>query len=184
MRVGGREEIPVDVRVVCATHQNLQQLIQEGRFREDLYYRISEVTVRIPGLRDREGEAVVLANHFLMNYAKQYGKSGLAFSQEALAAIATHDWPGNVRELENRVKRGVIMAEGKQISVEELELESAEPGEEPLPFNLRQVRDAAESQALLRAIRHANGNVSQAAELLGITRPTFYALAKKHQLAV
>jgi two-component system NtrC family response regulator len=184
MRVGGREEIPVDVRVVCATHQNLQQLIQEGRFREDLYYRISEVTVRIPGLRDREGEAVVLANHFLMNYAKQYGKSGLAFSQEALAAIATHEWPGNVRELENRVKRGVIMAEGKQITVEELELESAEPGEEPLPFNLRQVRDAAESQALLRAFRHANGNVSQAAELLGITRPTFYALAKKHQITV
>ncbi|OYV76564.1 MAG: PEP-CTERM-box response regulator transcription factor [Chromatiales bacterium 21-64-14] len=180
MRVGGREEIPVDVRVVCATHRNLQKLIPEGTFREDLYYRVSEVTVRIPALRERHGEAVVLARHFLDRYAQQHGRTVLSFSADALKAIETHSWPGNIRELENRVKRAVIMAEGKQITAQELELE---PGDaDPLPFSLRQVRENAECQALLRALRYANGNVSQAAELLGITRPTFYALANKYHL--
>ena len=182
VRVGGRTEIPVDVRVVCATHQNLEQRIVEGLFREDLYYRVSEVTVRIPALRERDGEAVVIANHLLDTQSRRHGKPGMAFTSEALAAISVHGWPGNVRELENRVKRAVIMAEGKQIAPEGLELKRAEEGEEPIPFNLREVRDTAESQALVRALHHAGGNVSQAAELLGITRPTFYALVKKHQI--
>jgi two-component system NtrC family response regulator len=182
VRVGGRTEIPVDVRVVCATHQNLEQRISEGLFREDLYYRISEVTVRIPALRERDGEAVVIANHLLDTQARRHNKAGMAFTTEALAAISAHGWPGNVRELENRVKRAVIMAEGRQIAPEVLELKRAGDGEEPIPFNLREVRDTAESQALVRALHHAGGNVSQAAELLGITRPTFYALVKKHQI--
>ena len=182
VRVGGRSEIPVDVRVVCATHQNLEQRIAEGLFREDLYYRISEVTVRIPALRERDGEAVVIANHLLDSQARRHNKPGLAFTREAQAAISAYPWPGNVRELENRVKRAVIMAEGRQITPEGLELRPAEEGEEPLPFNLREVRDTAESRALLRALHHVGGNVSQAAELLGITRPTFYALVKKHQI--
>ncbi len=184
VRVGGRAEVPVDVRVVCATHQNLEQLIAEGSFREDLYYRISEVSVRIPALRERDGEAVVLANHFLDSQMRRQNKTGLCFSEQALSAIANYPWPGNVRELENRVKRAVIMADGRQIGCDGLELESSDDAEEPMPFNLRQVRDSAESQALLRALRHVKGNVSQAADLLGITRPTFYALVKKHQLKI
>ena len=184
VRVGGRVEVPVDVRVVCATHQNLEQLIADGSFREDLYYRISEVSVRIPALRERDGEAVVIANHFLDGQMRRQNKTGLSFSEAALAAIAAYPWPGNVRELENRVKRAVIMADAKQIGCECLELEPSSDADEPMPFNLRQVRDSAESQALLRALRHVKGNVSQAADLLGITRPTFYALVKKHKLKI
>ncbi|HKK14779.1 MAG TPA: PEP-CTERM-box response regulator transcription factor [Gammaproteobacteria bacterium] len=180
VRLGGRDEIPVDVRVVCATHQDLEQLIKDGRFREDLYYRVSEVTVRLPPLRERDGEAVVLAKHFLDLHARRHKKPVLSLSNDALSAIEGYHWPGNVRELENRVKRAVIMAEGKQITAEELELDSTDA--EPMPFNLRQIREQAESQALRRAIRHVNGNISQAAELLGITRPTFYALANKYKL--
>ncbi|MGA7800610.1 MAG: PEP-CTERM-box response regulator transcription factor [Gammaproteobacteria bacterium] len=180
VRLGGREEIPVDVRVVCATHQDLPALIKEGRFREDLYYRISEVTIRIPALREREGEATVLARHFLDINVRQHRKSVLGFSADALAAIEGYHWPGNVRELENRIKRAVIMAEGKQITAQELELAPADA--DPMPFNLRQVRENAECQALRRAVNQVNGNVSQAAELLGITRPTFYALVNKYKL--
>jgi two-component system, NtrC family, response regulator len=182
VRVGGRSEIPVDVRVICATHQDLEQRIAEGLFREDLYYRISEVTVRIPALRERDGEAVVIANHLLDSQGRRHNKPGLNFNQDALAAISAHAWPGNVRELENRVKRAVIMAEGRHITPECLELKPAESDQPPLPFNLREVRDTAESRALVRALHHVGGNVSQAAELLGITRPTFYALVKKHQI--
>ncbi|WP_297529644.1 PEP-CTERM-box response regulator transcription factor [Thiohalobacter sp.] len=181
-RVGGRKEIPVDVRVVCATHQNLPDRIAQGEFREDLYYRISEISIAIPGLRDREGEVVVLASHFLNQFAQDMKKGTLSFSDDALAALEQHPWPGNVRELENRVKRAVIMAEGKQVTAADLELAPAE--QDPMPFNLRQVREEAESRALIRAYRHTGGNVSQAAELLGITRPTFYALIKKYNLDI
>ncbi len=184
VRVGGRAEIPVDVRVICATHQNLEQRIAEGLFREDLYYRVSEVKVRIPALRERDGEAVVIANHFLDSQSRRHGKGSLSFTQDALSAISVYPWPGNVRELENRVKRAVIMSEGRQITADGLELETPESDQDPMPFNLREVRDAAESQALLRALRHVGGNVSQAAELLGITRPTFYSLVKKHQIKI
>ncbi len=180
VRVGGRKEIPVDVRVVCATHRDLQQACAAGSFREDLYYRVSEITVTIPPLREREGEAVVLAQHFLDRFAREMGKAGLKLGAGAIAAIEAHEWPGNVRELENRVKRAVIMADGKQINAGDLELE--EVGAEEMPFNLRQVREAAESNALIRAYRLTGGKVSQAAELLGITRPTFYALVKKYGL--
>lgn len=181
VRVGGREEIPVDVRVVCATHRDLAESIKEGQFREDLYYRISEVTVRIPPLRDREGEATVLARHFLDVNARQHRKAVLGFTADALLAIERHSWPGNVRELENRVKRAVIMAEGRQLTAQELEL--VEPDDtERMPFNLREVRENAERQALRRAVTQVNGNASQAADLLGITRPTFYALLNKYKL--
>jgi two-component system NtrC family response regulator len=180
VRVGGREERPVDVRVVSATHQNLEELIRQGSFREDLYYRISEITIQIPPLRERQGEAVVVANYFLGKEAEQQKKGNLSFSEDALAAIDAYDWPGNIRELANRVKRAVIMGDGKQVTAHGLELEPAETG--TLPLNLREVRVQAESQAMLQALSHAGGNVSQAANLLGITRPTFYALAKKYKL--
>ncbi|MGB0721437.1 MAG: PEP-CTERM-box response regulator transcription factor [Gammaproteobacteria bacterium] len=181
-RVGGRTEIPIDVRVVCATHQNLDGLIASGDFREDLYYRISEITVRIPALREREGDVLVIARSLLERFARQSGSGGnLAFSPSAIKAMDHYRWPGNVRELENRVKRASIMAEGSQIQADDLELEMPD-SDESLPFNLRVVRDAAERKALDRALNHVRGNVSQAAELLGITRPTLYALMNKYQL--
>jgi two-component system, NtrC family, response regulator len=180
-RVGGRELIPVDVRVVCATHQDLPKLITEGRFREDLYYRVSEITVKIPPLRERLGDAVLLARAALDRFAQQQGRPVKGFTHEALRAIEGHAWPGNVRELENRVKRAVIMADGKQVDAEDLELDV--PSEESMvSLNLREVRDAAEKGALLRALSLADGRVSQAAELLGVTRPTLYDLLKKHGL--
>jgi len=182
VRVGGRKEIPVDVRVVSATHQDLAELIKQGSFREDLFYRISEIEIRIPALRERQGEAAVLANYFLDKETEQQHKGKLSFSPEALAAIDAHAWPGNVRELANKVKRAVIMAEGKVVTARGLELAESEGDVQPL--NLREVRETAESQALLRALNHAGGNVSQAATLLGITRPTFYALVKKYHLDI
>jgi two-component system NtrC family response regulator len=182
VRVGGRKEIPVNVRVVLATHQDIGALCHEGRFREDLYYRVSEITIRIPALRERKGEASVLASHFLRVEADNHRKGNLSFSNDAIAAIEAHEWPGNVRELANRIKRAVILAEGRQITAEGLELGNNR--QELLPFNLREVRSNFERQALLRALNHVNGNVSLAADLLGITRPTFYALAKKYKLDV
>ena len=182
VRVGGREEIPIDVRVVCATHQQLPELIQQGTFREDLYYRISEIVINIPPLRERSGEALVLANHFLSKESEQQKKTGLSFSSDALVALEGYAWPGNVREMQNRIKRAVILTEGKQITASSLELAPVDPT--ALLLNLRQVREKAESQALLTAFQQANGKISQAAKMLGITRPTFYALAKKYNLGL
>ncbi len=179
-RVGGRSEIAVDVRVVCATHRDLTQLIQEGTFREDLYYRISEIKLIVPPLRERQGDAVVLASTFLKRYADKNSRSVRNFSKEALAAIEHYQWPGNVREMENRVKRSVIMAEGTQVTAEDLEL--AEAQDDSMPFNLRQVREQAERHALSRALSVADGNLSRAAELLGITRPTLYTLLDKFNM--
>ena len=180
-RVGGRKEIPVDVRVICATHKDLHELIRNGDFREDLYYRISELTIAIPSLREREGDAVLLARVFLERISKQQGKQGCRFSKDALAAIESYHWPGNVRELENRVKRAVIMAEHKQITAGDLELGGSSP-EELATFNLREIRDSADRQAITRALNHVGGKVSQAAELLGISRPTMYDLLRKFGL--
>jgi two-component system NtrC family response regulator len=180
-RVGGRKEIPVDVRVICATHKDLHELIRNAEFREDLYYRISELTVTIPSLRQREGDAVLLARVFLERISKQQGKQGYRFSNDALAAIESYSWPGNVRELENRVKRAVIMAEHKQITAADLELGGSSV-EELATFNLREIRDNADRQAITRALNHVGGKVSQAAELLGISRPTMYDLLRKFGL--
>jgi two-component system NtrC family response regulator len=178
-RVGGREEIPVDVRVVCATHQDLPHLIEDGRFREDLYYRISEISLRIPPLRDRTGDAVLLARHFLETFGQEHGRSIRGFTDDALAAIESYPWPGNARELENRVKRAVIMADGNRVTAEDLELGLPD---EILPLNLRQVREEAERRAIERALALFNGNVSQAADILGVSRPTLYDLVKKYDL--
>lgn len=177
-RIGGREEIPVDVRIVCATHQNLKELIEAGRFREDLYYRLSEIVIAIPPLRNRVGDAPLLAHHFKNKFSAQEGRSSLNFSQEALAAIESHPWPGNVREMENCIKRAVIMADGPQISADDLGLQSSPALEEPI--NLRQVREEAEYKALVKALARADGNVAKAAELLGISRPTIYDLMSRH----
>ena len=180
-RVGGRKEIPVDVRVISATHKDLHDLIRSGEFREDLYYRIGEVTISIPSLREREGDALLLARVFLERISKQQGKQGHTFSKDAMAAIENYSWPGNVRELENRVKRAVIMAEHRQITAKDLELGGDSP-DELATFNLREIRDRADRQAIVRALNHVGGKISQAADLLGISRPTMYDLLRKFGL--
>jgi two-component system NtrC family response regulator len=180
-RLGGRGEIPVDVRVVAATHQNLDGLIREGRFREDLFYRLSEISVRIPPMRERQGDRSLLAHAFLERFAQAQGRALRGFSVEAIQAIEAHAWPGNVREMENTIKRAVIMSDGPHITQEDLGLAvSTELENEPL--NLRQVRDEAERRAVIKAISRSNGNVAHAAEMLGISRPTLYDLMNRFGL--
>ncbi len=181
-RIGGRGEIPVDVRVVCATNQSLSQLVERGEFREDLFYRISEITINIPPLRDRDGDVVLLARIFLGYFNKEYGKNIRGFSEEGTVAIESHKWPGNVRELENKIKRAVIMTDENRLSAEDLELEDVSSDGEAIPLNLREVRERAESSAILRAVSMFNGNISQAAEILGVSRPTLYSLMDKYGL--
>ena len=179
-RIGGREEIPVDVRIVCATHQNLKKLIEENRFREDLYYRLSEIVISIPPLRERHGDAALLAHAFMHKFSRQEGRALLRFKQDALDAIEAYPWPGNVREMENYIKRAVIMAEGTQIGAEDLSLKTALVELEPV--NLRQVRDEAERKAIIKVLSRVDGNIIKAAELLGVSRPTLYDLINRYGL--
>lgn len=181
-RVGGRKEIPVDVRVVCATHCDLPAMIAAGEFREDLYYRINEATIRVPSLTNRQGDVVVLARWFLEKFAKQLARPVKGFTHKAMEAIERYPWPGNVRELENRVKRAVIMADGAQITEIDLEMEQEPTASEP--FNLRQVRESAEQKAITRALGYAENNISHTAEMLGVTRPTLYNLLRKYNISV
>jgi two-component system NtrC family response regulator len=176
-RVGGRESIPIDVRVVCATNKDLEQLMRRNEFREDLFYRISEVTLRIPPLRERPGDAVVIGQAIMERRAREHGRAFRGFTPEALEAIQAYPWPGNIRELENRINGAVIMAEGRYIGVEELGL-PAETAEFRW-LNLREVRQRAESEAVRQALAVTQGNLSRSAELLGITRPTLYDLIEK-----
>lgn len=176
-RVGGRTEIPVDVRVVCATHRDLGALIKDGGFREDLFYRINETSVLVPPLRERDGDALMLARAFLERFARQELRPLKGFTQRALQIIEHYPWPGNVRELENRVKRAVIMADGPEVN--ELDLELGEAEASPEPFNLREIREAAEKQAIERALRYTDNNLTRTADLLGVTRPTLYGLLEK-----
>lgn len=178
-RIGGRELIPVDVRVICATHQDLREMIRAGRFREDLFYRVSEVSILLPPLRDRIGDAVLLARHFLEQAASRHGRKIHGFSAKALKAIEAYPWRGNVRELENAVNSAVIMADRKQIGVEELHL-GASSGDDAL--DLHTVRAAAERRAIERALSQAAGNLTRVAGLLGVSRPTLYDLLDKYGL--
>lgn len=180
-RLGGREEIPVDVRVVCATHRDLQGMIASGEFREDLFYRIGEVKLNLPSLRERTADAVLLARVFLSKFNQEFARNIKGYSPQALTAIESHAWPGNVRELENRVKSAVIMAMGQYITPEDLELSSEEQSEDAA-FNLKEVRDHAEYQAVVRALSLSDNNISRTAELLGVTRPTLYSLLSKHEI--
>jgi len=179
-RVGGRQEIPVDVRVVCATHQNLKDQIASGRFREDLYYRLAEIVVEIPPLRDRKGDSALLAHHFVRKFAAEQRRGAMTLLPDAVAAIEAHPWPGNVRELENVIRRAVIMAEGLAITAADVGIKSGEPDEAAL--NLRQVREQAERDAVLRVLGRVNGNLSKAADLLGVSRPTLYDLLHRFGL--
>jgi two-component system, NtrC family, response regulator len=178
-RVGGREEIPVDVRVVCATHRNLKDMIAEGRFREDLYYRLMEIVLEIPPLRMRPGDAILLAYAFVRRFAAEQRRGTMTLLPEAVDAIEAHSWPGNVRELENTIKRAVIMADASTIRAADTGLTT--PGKAEA-FNLRQLRDDTERGAVIRAVRRADGNLSKAAELLGVSRPTLYDLLHRFGL--
>jgi len=179
-RIGGREEIPVDVRIVCATHQDLKAMITAGTFREDLFYRLCEISIRIPPVRERMGDAVLLAHHFKNLFRAKEKRQTLNFSQDALDAISNHPWPGNVREIENCIKRAVIMAEGSQITALDLGLKPADTPEQPA--TLREVREQAECEVITRALARVNGNIAKAAELLGVTRPTLYDLMNRYGL--
>lgn len=180
-RLGGRTEIPVDVRVVSATNQDLSAAIAESRFREDFYYRVSEITIDIPPLREREGGRLLLARHLLAKYAKSEGRALRGFSPDAQNAIEGYEWPGNVREMENKIKAAVIMAEGKFVTGADLGFFTPIDGGLD-SINLRAVRQQAETSAVKQALIRSSGNVSKAAELLGVTRPTLYDLMQKYEI--
>ena len=180
-RIGGRKPIAVDTRIVCATHQDVDAMIADGRFRDDLYYRLAEIVVRIPSLAERTGDAGLLARHFLKKYAKAMNSGVTSLAPDARAAIDAWSWPGNVRELENRMKRAVIMAEGKAITAADLDL----AGDAELePLNLKAVRETADRAAIRHALARAEGNISNTAKLLGVSRPTLYDLLKSYDLHV
>jgi len=179
-RIGGRVTIPVDTRIVTATHQNLEAMIAAQSFREDLYYRLAEIVIRVPTLAERPGDPALLARHFLTRFqAMNSAVRGL--SADALAAIDAWGWPGNVRELENRMKRAVIMADSKLVTAADLDLEARE--EDSDVINLKAAREAADRRAIRRALARAEGNISNTAKLLGISRPTLYDLLKSYAIS-
>jgi len=183
-RIGGRQPIPVDTRIVCATHQNLDAMTQEGRFREDLYYRLAEIVVKIPSLAERSGDSVLLARHFVNRFARELSAGAQSLSADAIDAIDAYPWPGNVRELENRIKRAVIMADGKAVTSADLDLpEAGAFDEEALPINLRAAREVADRKAIRQAMSRTDNNISSAAKLLGISRPTLYDLLRQYRLS-
>ena len=181
-RIGGRRPIPVDVRIVCATHQDLEAMIATQRFREDLYYRLAEIVVRIPSLAERPGDATLLAHHFLGKFGREHGRNFKGFTPDAVAAMTDWHWPGNVRELENRLKRAVIMAEGTRLDAADLDLGGKDDGAAAL--NLKTAREQADRRAIRMAMARTEGNISSTAKLLGVSRPTLYDLLKQYGLEV
>ncbi len=180
-RIGGRKTIAVDTRIVCATHQDLESMIGAGTFREDLFYRLAEIVVRIPSLAERHGDAVLLGKAFLKRFSTEMNPTVTGFAPDALAAIDAHDWPGNVRELENRVKRAVIMADGKLVNAADLDFDDGEE-ESAEVLNLKAAREAADRRVIRHALARSEGNISSTAKLLGISRPTLYDLLKQYDL--
>lgn len=180
-RIGGRKPIAVDTRIVCATHQDLEAMIGAGSFREDLFYRLAEIVVKIPTLAERPGDAVLLAKHFLARFAREMNPKVKGFAPDALAAIDGWGWPGNVRELENRIKRAVIMAEGKLVCADDLDL-AGRDGEGEDVLNLKAAREQADRRMIRQALARSEGNISNTAKLLGISRPTLYDLLKQYDM--
>ena len=180
-RIGGRSPIQVDVRVVSATNQQLQERVEAERFRGDLFYRLNAITLRIPPLRDRGSDAVLLSRFFLGRFNQEYGRAVRGFSDDALAALSNHNWPGNIRELENRLKRAVLMCESRVIAAADLELSSIP--EDVTLFDLRGARGRAERDVIQRALTRSDGRLTSAARLLGVSRPTLYALLEAHGLS-
>lgn len=180
-RIGSRSAIAVDTRIVCATHQNLEVMIAEGRFREDLFYRLAEIVIRIPSLAERPGDPALLGKVFLARFAKEMNPAVKGFTPDALSAIDGWKWPGNVRELENRVKRAVIMSDAKLVSAADLDLADGE-GEDANVLNLKAAREVADRKVIRHALARSEGNISNTAKLLGISRPTLYDLLKQYGL--
>ena len=180
-RIGGRQPIAVDTRIVCATHQDLEAMISDGRFREDLYYRLAEIVVKIPSLAERSGDSTLLARHFVNRFGRELNPKVQALSADALAAVDCYNWPGNVRELENRIKRAVIMADGRSVTADDLDLPGTS-SQEPDQINLRSAREVADRKAIRQAMSRTENNISGAAKLLGISRPTLYDLIKQYRL--
>ena len=181
-RIGGRSAIAVDTRIVCATHQDLDSMIAAGSFRDDLYYRLAEIVVMIPSLAERAGDAVLLARHFVTRFARSMNPKVHGLGPDAAEAIDAHGWPGNVRELENRIKRAVIMADGRTVSAADLDLGARQADDQSLAINLRAAREVADRRAIRQAMARTENNISSAAKLLGISRPTLYDLIKQYQL--
>lgn len=180
-RIGGRREIPVNVRIVSATHRNLTTMIADGGFREDLYYRLAEISVAIPSLIERDGDAVLLAQLFAKTFAKEHNPIVKGIAPDALDVIGAHAWPGNVRELENRIKRAVIMADGPRITAVDLDI-ATDATANDTALNLKQVREDADKRAIRIAMARSEGNITQAAKVLGISRPTMYDLLKQYNM--
>ncbi len=178
-RIGGRRAIPVNVRIVCATHQDLEAMIGTGRFREDLYYRLAEIVVRIPSLAERHGDATLLAHHFLAKFGREHNRQFRGFTPDAVAAISAWRWPGNVRELENRLKRAVIMSESSRLTASDLDLGDQD---DTAALNLKVARETADRMAIRKALARSENNISIAARLLGVSRPTLYDLIKQYGL--
>ncbi|MFL7026560.1 sigma-54-dependent Fis family transcriptional regulator [Enterovibrio norvegicus] len=181
-RIGGQQPIPVDVKIVSATYQDMGSRVAEKRFREDLFYRIGEVTIHIPALRERPDDIMLLAKTFLNEFSHSMNRNILGFTEDAIEALLEHPWPGNVRELQNKVKSAVILADGNKIATADLMLTKEQKKDSGLPLNLRQVREEAERHAVSRALLRAEGNMSQTANLLGVSRPTLYTLIDKYSL--
>lgn len=181
-RLGGRQEIPVDVRIVCATHQDLKALAKESRFREDLYYRLAEIVINIPPLRDRVGDPAMIAHAFVRRFAQEQNRGSMSLAEDAVRAIEAHPWPGNIRELENCIKRAVILADGNQIARDEVGLDPPKDDASDASLDLRSIRDNAERRAIIAALGRVNGNIVKASELLGVSRPTLYDLM--HRLSL
>ncbi len=182
-RIGGRQPIAVDTRIVCATHQDLDAMTADGRFREDLYYRLAEIVVKIPSLAERSGDSVLLARHFANRFSRELNPGVQSLSADAVDAVDAYAWPGNVRELENRIKRAVIMADGKTLTAADLDLPGAAPQGQEMPINLRAAREVADRKAIRQAMSRTENNISGAAKLLGISRPTLYDLLKQYRLS-
>jgi two-component system, NtrC family, response regulator len=180
-RIGGRKPIPVDTRIVCATHQHLESMTAAGSFREDLYYRLAEIVINIPTLAQRPGDAVLLSKHFVTKFSASMNPNIKGLSPDALTAIDRWQWPGNVRELENKMKRAVIMAEGRLVTALDLDLPSSVEADDTADvINLKTVRESADRTAIRRAIARTEGNISNAAKILGVSRPTLYDLLKHY----
>jgi len=181
-RIGGRVPIAVDTRIVCATHQDLDAMIAGGRFRDDLYYRLAEIVVAIPSLAERSGDAVLLARHFTNRFAREMKVKVHGLAPDAIEAIDAYPWPGNVRELENRIKRAVIMADARLLGAADLDLRASTAGDGAMPINLRAAREIADRRVIHQALTRTEHNISSAAKLLGISRPTLYDLLRQYQL--
>ena len=188
-RIGGRKRIDVDLRILSATHQNLAERIRDGRFREDLYYRLDQIGIELPPLRARGDDVILLARHIAERVAVEQRRQVPRFTQTALAALAAHDWPGNVRELENRLRRAVVMSDAGHVTPADLDL--AEPAVDAAPphavaraVTLKEAREAAERDAVALAIRATGGNLSAAARRLGVSRPTLYNLLRNYDIDV